>query len=339
MNIITKIAVLSIVAVVLFTVTIDSAFAQTPTPNIDFDHGLNLLREHRYQEALDAFKSAVKKNKTDGKAWYYLGVTNLQVGDFKKASSSFQSAIKLQPDLAADAHAGYAYALVRQNKLKNAKKEAQKALSLQPQNIDALYTMGLIGLVSGDRDEALRRADALLAINPKFAKAYLIKSQAYVSLNGDVNGYQPAEEKSERLLRYQKAAEALEQYLKIETDPKEAQLWKDQLDSLKFYAIDRSKSTDVYSGRDVTTKARLISKPEPAYTIQARQQQITGTVVLRCVFAADGSVKHILVVQSLPQGLTDAAVAAARRIKFVPATLDGKPVSMFMQLEYNFNLY
>jgi hypothetical protein len=43
--------------------------------------------------------------------------------------------------------------------------------------------------------------------------------------------------------------------------------------------------------------------------------------------------------QSLPYGLTEAAIAAARQIKFEPATLDGKPVSMFMQLEYNFNLY
>lgn len=30
---------------------------------------------------------------------------------------------------------------------------------------------------------------------------------------------------------------------------------------------------------------------------------------------------------------------AARNIKFIPATKDGKPVSMSMQLEYNFNLY
>jgi len=32
-------------------------------------------------------------------------------------------------------------------------------------------------------------------------------------------------------------------------------------------------------------------------------------------------------------------VEAARRIKFVPAMKDGKPVSMFMQLEYNFSLF
>ena len=66
---------------------------------------------------------------------------------------------------------------------------------------------------------------------------------------------------------------------------------------------------------------------------------MVGTIVLRGVFASDATVKYILVIQALPAGLTERAVEAAKKIKFVPATLDGKPVSMLMQLEYNFNLY
>jgi len=62
-------------------------------------------------------------------------------------------------------------------------------------------------------------------------------------------------------------------------------------------------------------------------------------VVIRCVFASDGRVTHLLIVEALPYGLTERAIAAAKKIKFVPATRDGKPVSMWMQLEYNFNLY
>ena len=44
-------------------------------------------------------------------------------------------------------------------------------------------------------------------------------------------------------------------------------------------------------------------------------------------------------VQSLPFGLTERAIAAARMIRFRPATRDGRPVNVYMQLEYNFNLY
>jgi len=95
----------------------------------------------------------------------------------------------------------------------------------------------------------------------------------------------------------------------------------------------------VFTGRDVTSKARLISKPEPQYTEDARKNQITGTVVLKVVFASSGQVTNIRKVSGLPYGLTEKAIAAARQIKFVPATKDGHNVSMWMQLEYNFNLY
>jgi hypothetical protein len=48
-------------------------------------------------------------------------------------------------------------------------------------------------------------------------------------------------------------------------------------------------------------------------------------------------VENIRVVSGLPYGLTEQAIASARKIKFTPAMKDGKPVSMWMQLEYNFD--
>lgn len=90
---------------------------------------------------------------------------------------------------------------------------------------------------------------------------------------------------------------------------------------------------------EVEQRARLVSKPEPHYTEEARRNQITGTVVLRVVFSGSGEVVNIHAVSSLPFGLTERAIAAARQIKFMPATRGGRPVSVYMQLEYNFNLY
>jgi protein TonB len=95
----------------------------------------------------------------------------------------------------------------------------------------------------------------------------------------------------------------------------------------------------VYPPRDVSTRARVISKPEPQYTEQARREAITGTVVLRAVFSSSGEVTNIQAMQKLGGGLTERAIAAAKQIRFVPATRNGHAVSMFMQLEYNFNLY
>jgi hypothetical protein len=48
----------------------------------------------------------------------------------------------------------------------------------------------------------------------------------------------------------------------------------------------------IFTGKDVDKKARLAMKPEPRYTEAARQNQITGTVVLKVVFASNGSVTN-----------------------------------------------
>ena len=94
-----------------------------------------------------------------------------------------------------------------------------------------------------------------------------------------------------------------------------------------------------FSGKDVTVRARVLSKPEPTYSDVARKAGVAGTVVMRCVFASDGEVRSFVIVRALSYGLTAKAVEAARGIKFTPATRDGKPVSMWMQLQYNFSLY
>ena len=100
-----------------------------------------------------------------------------------------------------------------------------------------------------------------------------------------------------------------------------------------------SSEQQTFRGGEVERRARLLFKPEPQYTEEARRNQITGTVTLRVVFSSAGDVEQIRAVQTLPFGLTERAIAAARQIKFVPATKGGHPVSVYMQLEYNFNLY
>src|SRR6185369_8437412 len=96
---------------------------------------------------------------------------------------------------------------------------------------------------------------------------------------------------------------------------------------------------EIYPAREVTQRARVLFKPEPQYTEAARKNGTTGTVILRVVFSSSGEVTNIQAVQKLGDGLTEKAIAAARQIRFVPATRLGQPVSMYMQLEYNFNLY
>lgn len=94
----------------------------------------------------------------------------------------------------------------------------------------------------------------------------------------------------------------------------------------------------IYVGREVDVKARLLRKPEPSYTKDARDNKVEGTVILKVVLSKAGRVENIWVFTRLPYGLTEQAIKAARQIRFVPAMKDGKAVSMWIQLEYNFSL-
>lgn len=101
----------------------------------------------------------------------------------------------------------------------------------------------------------------------------------------------------------------------------------------------RRRSDNPGSNPGLVRKPRILSKPEPVYTEEARQNQITGTVVLSALFSETGEVTNIQVIKGLSHGLNERAIEAAKRITFVPAESNGKKVSFRMTLEYNFNLY
>jgi tetratricopeptide (TPR) repeat protein len=126
------------------------------------------------------------------------------------------------------------------------------------------------------------------------------------------------------------AADSAERYLALSVHPskKKTEEWRDRADFLRVFAPSNDLGVKAYSGKDVTTKPRVLSKPEPTYTEDARKHQITGTVILRCIFAADGRVINIVPIRGLRYGLTRKAITVAYAIKFIPATKDGHPVSM-----------
>lgn len=95
----------------------------------------------------------------------------------------------------------------------------------------------------------------------------------------------------------------------------------------------------IFTTKEVDQRARVLEKPEPSYTESARIFGVRGTVVLRAVFSKTGEVTRVEIIKRLPHGMTERCLAAARAIKFSPALKDGKPVSTWIQLEYNFNLF
>ncbi len=89
----------------------------------------------------------------------------------------------------------------------------------------------------------------------------------------------------------------------------------------------------------VSQGIKILSKPRPGYTDAARQNNIQGTVILRVTFQANGQIGGISPVKGLGNGLTEQAIAAARRISFEPAKVNGVAQSVTKQIEYTFSIY
>ena len=110
-------------------------------------------------------------------------------------------------------------------------------------------------------------------------------------------------------------------------------------DPVLFPSDTRDPPEKVFAGKDVDQRAQILSKPAPMYTEEARKNVVSGTVVLKAVLRSSGQVTHIRVIKGLPNGLTEQAIAAARRVKFTPAIKAGRAVSQEIQFEYNFSPY
>jgi periplasmic protein TonB len=88
---------------------------------------------------------------------------------------------------------------------------------------------------------------------------------------------------------------------------------------------------------DVVAPVR-VHGPLPRYTEPALRNRIQGTVVLRAVIGRDGVVRDIEVLKGLPLGLTERALDAVRRWRYEPATLAGRPVDVYFNLQVYFKL-
>jgi TonB family protein len=94
----------------------------------------------------------------------------------------------------------------------------------------------------------------------------------------------------------------------------------------------------VYKIGNGVSQPRVIYKQEPAYTPEAKDQKIEGTVTLQVVIAATGYAEDIHVIKSLDPGLDQNAITAVSNWQFKPGMKNGQPVAVYATIQLNFHL-
>jgi len=87
----------------------------------------------------------------------------------------------------------------------------------------------------------------------------------------------------------------------------------------------------------VLKRGALLHRVEPEYPELARDQSVSGTVVLNAHIGADGAVRSVSVISG-PKLLVGAAENSVRQWRYAPTLLDGKPIETDVQISLVFNL-
>jgi periplasmic protein TonB len=95
----------------------------------------------------------------------------------------------------------------------------------------------------------------------------------------------------------------------------------------------------VYTPGNGVSVPRAIYAPEPEFSDEARRIKYQGDVTLLATIGVDGRTRDLMVVRSLGMGLDEKAIEAVRTWKFEPATKDGHPVAVQMNIIVSFHLF
>jgi TonB family protein len=113
---------------------------------------------------------------------------------------------------------------------------------------------------------------------------------------------------------------------------------------------DKSQSPVIRSGPNstasITTTAApdfsrpllILRHPVSDFFGKASLRRYAGRVKLSVNLLSNGFVGDITVLSDAPKGMTDLAIETVRKIKFIPAEVDGKPVDFTRTFEYSFNV-
>ncbi|HUR81985.1 MAG TPA: M56 family metallopeptidase [Thermoanaerobaculia bacterium] len=86
------------------------------------------------------------------------------------------------------------------------------------------------------------------------------------------------------------------------------------------------------------TPPKLLSSVDPKYTEEAKKNGIYGIVIVQAMINERGTVDAVQVLKPLPYGLDQTAADAIRQWRFAPATVNGEPVPVSLNLTINFRL-
>lgn len=306
------------------------------------DKGIELYQTGNYADAAALLEKLSKSEfRTDARIWNYLGLTYLKLDKNAAARKAFERSVELAPT-DSTARANYGFSLLLNREIGKARSNFSKAIELDPKNATAYFLRGTARYWESKFKDALADADQAISVNPDFVAAYMLKSDVLVGLFGQKI---PAATPSvEELHPLNLAIQALEQCISSCANKTQAEDLKPRLLGINAFLryFKRGNTVQPATNQPPTdpsvTPIKILRKPRPEYTENARRNNISGVIRVLALFDESGSVLQVFVLKSLGYGLDEQVLNAARGIRFEPAKRDGVPFSVVKVIEYSFDI-
>ncbi len=134
-----------------------------------------------YQEAVDAYKQAIRLKPDCAEAHYSLGVAYSKLDRWQGALDAFKQAIRLEPDYA-EAHCNLGAAYDGLHRYQEAVDEYKEAIRLKPDDALTHYNLGVAYGELGRHQEELDAFKEAVRLNPSDAEAHDSLGRAYFFL-------------------------------------------------------------------------------------------------------------------------------------------------------------
>jgi tetratricopeptide (TPR) repeat protein len=150
--------------------------------NIHYNRAQVLIGQNRYREAERELFQALTENPEDADVLNDISICRAAEGDYPQAIEYVQKAIALEPD---NPNFLYSYSriLFLTDDLKNAQAKIDQAISVHPYNAEYFNLAGLIAFHNNDYKKALSYANAGLEAEADNINCLNLRSQSLVKLN------------------------------------------------------------------------------------------------------------------------------------------------------------
>jgi TonB family protein len=264
--------------------------------------GAQLITEKVYPEALTILERAVSLQPNSAAAQYDLGLAQLKAEKFEEAVASNRKALELKPDWP-DAYNNLGLAFAGLRRWEEAATAYREAMRVNPNYSGALYNLGIAYLRLQQKPATLQVVEKLKQLS--FPLQALLSEEIRVS------------EPTAKVI-----ATPPPQPSPSVAEPTPTTNGTPDLEECP---------SPIYRASGVTQMASIAEPVQVSYTTEAEQNKVEGKIVLQMVICSNGRVSDITVDESLPFGLTERAVEALKKVKFKPALLDSRPVSVLMK--------